>query len=496
MHEPTGSPASEGDRRARAGLVRDLEAAQSALEAYNLSGEDADRLAYNQACAAFASHWKAAALSEPVLLKTPAATYRIRGNKTRGTRAPASLDAILTAAELPNKAMLSDEAPSGWGGTVVGVERSADFRADFYPKQGISLPVTSVLDFSGKQDGVTDVTFSLWQPGVINSVRLGGRERPLARDFSLPFAYYPASGPEGFLAMLMPGHYEHFRGLYLMQPYDPEKIPLLFIHGLMSSPQMWLPVLAAFEEDPELRGRFQFWLYGYPTGDPIAYLGMQLRESLARMHKRYPATNDIVVMSHSLGGLLTQLQVVDSGKSMARSVFGEESDAILAAPDNEILRSSLLFSQNPNIRRVAFIATPHLGAPLATNFIGRLGARVIQLPTALFSRSEEQELKLALRRAGIKSGEAPNVIIGLDPHSPLLASLNRKEIRIPTHSIIGVAGATREPLKDTTDTVVPYWSSYRAGATSTKVVQATHEKICTHPEALAEMKRIARLALP
>lgn len=486
---------AQADRGARAALVNDLQSAQTALTAYQASGNKADLLAFNAACASFASHWKAAGFSGPVVLKTGSGTYRIGINTTFGTYNPARLERILTADQLPNKQLIPEAAAAGWGGAVVGVERPENPRRNLYPDHGVSVPATSVLNFTKETGGETGVLFSLWDPGVRDSLRIAGREHPLAADFGLPFAFYPPSGPQGFLGMLRPGRYEKFRGLYLMQPYDPDKVPLLFVHGLMSSPQMWLPVLAEFEKDPELRDRFQLWVYGYPTGDPIAYLGHQLRESLAAMRKRYPETRDLVVMSHSLGGLLTQLQVVDPGMSLATAIFGSEAETILAASDSEILRDSLVFKPDPHIRRVVFVATPHTGAPMATNFIGRLGSMLIRLPSDLFSTSVKKDMQIAFRRAGIKGSSVPNVIVGLDPRSPLLKALNTRRIPVPYHSIIGVATKPAEPLKDTSDTVVPYWSSHLNGALSEKIVDATHEKISTTPAAIAEMKRIAKIAL-
>ena len=47
---------------------------------------------------------------------------------------------------------------------------------------------------------------------------------------------------------------------------------------------MWIDTIDAVESDPELRGRFQFWAFGYPTGDPISISALQLRESLSSGH--------------------------------------------------------------------------------------------------------------------------------------------------------------------------------------------------------------------
>ena len=48
----------------------------------------------------------------------------------------------------------------------------------------------------------------------------------------------------------------------------------------MSIPEMWLPIMNEIETDSELRGKFQFWAFGYPTGDPEALLAEEKPEML------------------------------------------------------------------------------------------------------------------------------------------------------------------------------------------------------------------------
>src|SRR5260221_6363526 len=146
-----------------------------------------------------------------------------------------------------------------------------------------------------------------------SAVRLAGTERPLAAVFSAPFAYYPNPGLLLALsAMMHPRNYEQRTGLYMLEPYDPDRIPALFVHGLLSIPQMWGPTVTAVESDPVLRGQYQFWVFAYPTGDPIVLSSLTLRESLAQVYQRYPKTKDVVLISHSIGGLPSQMQAVTS----------------------------------------------------------------------------------------------------------------------------------------------------------------------------------------
>jgi pimeloyl-ACP methyl ester carboxylesterase len=61
-------------------------------------------------------------------------------------------------------------------------------------------------------------------------------------------------------------------GLSLVPPYRRGRIPVIFIHGLWSSPRSWSPMDEAMQADPALGDRYQFQAFGYALeefGDPI-----------------------------------------------------------------------------------------------------------------------------------------------------------------------------------------------------------------------------------
>jgi hypothetical protein len=63
-----------------------------------------------------------------------------------------------------------------------------------------------------------------------------------------------------------------------------------------------------------------------PTGDPISISTLELRESLAGVYRLYPRTKDMVLISHSLGGLLSKMQTISTGCAFWDGVFGSEAD--------------------------------------------------------------------------------------------------------------------------------------------------------------------------
>src|SRR4029450_10986479 len=208
------------------------------------------------------------------------------------------------------------------------------------------------------------------------------------------------------------------------------KIPIVFVHGLMSVPQIWLPVMATLESDPVLRGQFQFGVFAPPTGDPIAYSALQLRRALESVYKVYPSTRDMVIVNHSLGGDLTHLQVIDAGDVLVKGIFKQSAPQIMALPPDALIKQALVFKANPRIKRVVFVAAPHRGAPLTVNFIGRIGAALIHLPAAVISDIGAATIEEAAVAAGLKKNFLPNSINGLEPSSPLLISMNQVPIRV------------------------------------------------------------------
>jgi pimeloyl-ACP methyl ester carboxylesterase len=194
----------------------------------------------------------------------------------------------------------------------------------------------------------------------------------------------------GFMAMLRPANYEERAGLYMLEPNDPDRIPVLLIHGLLSIPQMWVPTISAIESEPELRGRYQFWVFAYPTGDPIALSALKLRESLARVYQLYPKTKDMVPISHSMGGLLAQMQAVTTRRVLWDRVFQSDADRLYAKiPADNVVKRALIFDANPRVRRIVFICVPHRGSDLATDWIGSFGTSLISLPAKLLSGARD-----------------------------------------------------------------------------------------------------------
>src|SRR5207248_1590072 len=217
-------------------------------------------------------------------------------------------------------------------------------------------PVTTTLDFKGQ-----DATLALRRPAKQPTALVEGKVRPLAADFTAPISYYSPPSNLMFvelMAALRSAHYLEKTGLYFLQPYDPDRIPLVFVHCLVSSPFTWVKTINGLQADPEIRKRYQFWVFAYPTGNPILYSALRLREELAKADQFYPNHKPYVVIGHSMGGMLTHDQLVTLNQAMWKKALGPVADKIFKdnSSDSLLVRSTI-FHANPRIARVVFICT-------------------------------------------------------------------------------------------------------------------------------------------
>jgi pimeloyl-ACP methyl ester carboxylesterase len=133
------------------------------------------------------------------------------------------------------------------------------------------MAVTGVLVFKrNHENNETEAEIELLNPRIQSSVPIVDRNYPLAADFTAPLASYPRVSElwAGFVNMVRGAKTEKRSGLYMLEPYDPNRIPVVLVHGLLSSGYTWLSVGNEIQNDPQIRMRYQFWVFFYPTGKP------------------------------------------------------------------------------------------------------------------------------------------------------------------------------------------------------------------------------------
>ena len=295
-----------------------------------------------------------------------------------------------------------------------------------------------------------------------------------------------------------------------MEPYQPGKIPVLLVHGLLSSPATWAPLYNDLQADPLLRERFQFWVYFYPTSDPYLATAVDLRHALAKLRDdldpqhQDPALDQMVLVGHSMGGLVSKLLSVDGGDDFWRLVSDEPIVQVKATAEvREELDDTFYFRRQPGVRRVVFLGTPHRGSRLSPSLPARLALKFVRAPKELLAEAND----VAAENPTLKLRQLPTSVDLLAPHAPALEVLAARSAPpgVHYHSIIGVAPLSRtlriaEVLAgfgkpEPGDGVVPYSSAHLDSVDSELVVPAEHTEVHHHPLAVQEVRRILLLHL-
>jgi pimeloyl-ACP methyl ester carboxylesterase len=397
---------------------------------------------------------------------------------------------ILVADRIDQKRMQEHATRAGLGGTVVGVHHSpktGESAPRLEPLKGIRATMTAVVQTNHLRTG--DASLQLLDPTKVDTVILGKRSYRLAGDYTAAQASYGRINEIwlGFLNMIRGEHMRGAAGLLLLQPYDAEKVPVIFVHGLLSTPYAWANVASSLDNDPEIRRRCQFWAFSYSTGNPIAYSALLLRRDLAFAEKTYHFKQAILI-GHSMGGILSRLQVTNSGRALWNGVFGAKADTIYASqPTDSTIKQALIFSSNPVIERVVFVATPHRGSSLSTGSIGALGIKLIRLPINVLKSVPRAVIAAVALNNDPRKFRPPTSIAGLSPKNPVLISLDKLPINAPHNSIIGDRGRGDTPKSS--DGVVSYWSSHLDSAQSELIVPTGHGAM-EHPKSVQEIRRI------
>ena len=457
------------------------------------SGEDA-RLIYNKAAADLTillrSADQGALWNRPLTLSSGGTTYRLRFAK--GTRDghwdPAYFTSFTAAEDVDLKTIDRRNRRDGVGGALVGVRKTDPLEA-FSPLVGVTAPVTAALEFKGNEAVLT-----LVDPTLRSKSRVAGKDRALDADFSAPLAYYPQKSEllEGFMGALRVTEYMNITGLYAVQPYDPDRIPLVFVHGLISTPRMWRNVINELETDPELRRRYQCMVFAYPTGNPPLYSALRLREELGKFYGKHPDARDAVLVGHSMGGILSRAQVTSLDRRDWDAIGEKKASTLFAkVKPGDLVDRATTFTANPNVDRAVFICTPHRGSEMAVGTLGELAMRLIALPADLTSTvTGAMGDSMAVITGDAK--RMPNSVSGLSPNNPTYKVLENQPLEVPHHSIIGDRGKRDTPKSS--DGVVEYWSSQMKAAASEKIVPGPHGA-CELPETIEELRRILHLHL-
>jgi pimeloyl-ACP methyl ester carboxylesterase len=366
-------------------------------------------------------------------------------------------------------------------------------------------PVTARLQIEGDLASLSSDSargaLVLDSPYLTPEVQLNGHRVPLEADLSAPLAYTLNDsfiwnlGREQFLLSK-----EQVKDdIYLSQPYQPGRIPVLLVHGTLSTPAYWGELCNTLQSDSELRRRFQFWNFVYNSAHPVGLSAARLRISLTNLIQSLdpkgldPALREMVIIGHSQGGLLAKLMITDTEDKLWRANHDRAlEEASLTPAQREIARQLFFFKPLPEVRRAIFIATPHRGSNLAGLFSRSLTDLIVSTPkgdvldqgdSAASGPTSDRRLPKDILPGG------PNSVSGMAPDNPWLLTLAAipPDPGVKTHSIIAVTGSG-DPHKGG-DGSVRYSSAHVDYAESELVVRSNH-RCLDNPEMMKEVARI------
>ena len=200
-------------------------------------------------------------------------------------------------------------------------------------------------------------------------------------------------------------------GIYFLEPYDPKRIPVLFVHGINGTPQNFRTLIAQLD-----RKRFQPWVVYYPTGGRLDAVVGWLDELFTRLEVSLKFQRAVVV-AHSMGGLVARGFVLRHHQTSAKDPIrmlvtissplggmvsagkGVEKSPVVVrswyglAPGSTYLDG--LFYEDPEKRMHRRRLPDQVAYHMLFGFKGDSGDGVVQLVSQL--RPEAQEEALSVR---------------------------------------------------------------------------------------------------
>jgi pimeloyl-ACP methyl ester carboxylesterase len=385
-----------------------------------------------------------------------------------------------------------------------GSGREIEIARRYIPKR-IKVPATAFVRLENVLPAIADGRLrgylELYPADEAATVEVEGRRLPLELEPSAVLAYALEGAPvwdTEFGFFLKPESHSGMN-LAMLHPYRQGRIPIVLVHGTASSPARWADLINELMNDPELRGRIQFWLFTYSTSNPILQSAAELRRALLEVVKLLdpdeldPALRRMVVIGHSQGGMLTRLMVTDSGNRFWDNVSPVPFAEIKGPPESlAFIGDAMFFKPVPYVKRVVFVATPHRGSFRVSSVVLDLVRRIITLPVTTVRNvnalaAENPDLTAA--REAVKN--MPTAVENMRPGNRFVRIYSASPIApgVTAHSIIAVLG--EGPVTGKTDGVVAYESAHLDGVASEKIVRLPHS--CqAEPDTILEVRRILR----
>jgi len=422
----------------------------------------------------------------------------------KGAISPDKFDAIYPASLVDIKPVLSESFKGdGLGIPLVGWIDNPSSKPKpptFMAPRGRAIPLTAVLNYINNQP-----TWILYPSKDTRSIKVGNTTFDLAADYTAANAIFWSRSTlrkNILTGFFLPDRITTGTGLYLDQPYDPTKIPILCVHGLKSSPDAFRLMANQLRSIPQVRENYQFIYFYYPTGAPWIESGRKFRADVRQMqtyaYKNGGAKtfNNMVILAHSMGGLISRTSISSNPQELFKALYHKDINSIRGTEHNrQLIRDSLHFKPLTAPKRIVFMATPHQGSTLADMKAVNLLAHLIKLPanTTLDLLNVLQENGSQLLQGNGDGMRIPTSLSELSPNNPFIKAVPKLKFpsTIKVHSIIGARKGNQK-----SDGVVPYWSSHLPPEqTESELIINSNHSVPYRTPAIQEVARILKLHL-
>ncbi len=396
---------------------------------------------------------------------------------------------------------------AGIGVPLIAVRKHSGKRA----AGGQAAAITAILRVQGGMaalsGGTARAVLEIYSAHDTRTVKMqDGTAVPLESDLTAPMAYMLEGSKLfdlGLMSFLGREPDKIPDGLYMTEPFRPGKIPVVFVHGTASNPVWWAEMFNTLRFYPLIREKYQFWYFVYTSNKAVALSAAELRAALRdKVTALDPLGKDsalqqMVVVGHSQGGLLTKFTVVDTGESLVRALTGKDLDALTMPEKSKArLRHLLVVQPLSFVKEVIFLSTPHRGSFRSKEWNRDLVRWLIKLPATMVKNSLEYYDYMTDDVKKMMGGKKTffTSADGQSPDNPLLKALAEIPLGpgVRGHSIIGVK--TEGDPKLGNDGVVEYSSAHLDGMASELIVKSGHSTQL-NPLAIDEVRRILEESL-
>ncbi|WP_166820406.1 esterase/lipase family protein [Thalassoroseus pseudoceratinae] len=300
--------------------------------------------------------------------------------------------------------------------------------------------------------------------------------------------------------------------LYMLEPHKPGRIPIIMVHGFLSYPWTWTEIANFIRSDPWMMEHFELWTYFYPTSMPVPQSSANLRSKMRRAVEEFDpegtdvALQNMVMLGHSMGGLITKMQITDSGSTLWNRFSNVPWPQVRGSEKmKRFFHRQFFYEAQPFITRAVFFATPHRGTGLP-----EAGVRCIALALAGELRTTTQYFQeLVQKNPGIirepdltRYGNGPLIrilrspffipssILNVTEPSSVLQGLDQLPYnpRVTIHTVYGRLGEFCD--REIGDLVVPPYSAREPETDTLRALRITHGRVHRIPAALQETQQI------